>query len=288
MCLQVPMCVCEWGWRPEVSDTVPLGFETGSLACTCGSPRSLWARPGICQSLPLQARISSMHLVMLKLKTEFRAPCLHSKHFTPKLDPQSKSWVLKVGFRSLANAGAKGQSFIPQLKCFGESNLGGMINKDFSRGWEHPQMRDNEAVFVSGNVCFIPWTWHSPKLSRVSKGYLQHTQIPTSSNFALPRKIKHFFKSWHPTSTQMFRYGLNWTGLNWVAIFFPAWISCLLGLECTDGWTHAKSLLDIMFCFVSWVFWLKQSVRHVFIGDATFYLWWTWGHMDKYIYSQHI
>lgn len=102
MCLQVPMCVsvCEWRWRSEISDTVRLGFETGSLACTCGLPRSLWARPGICQSLPLWTRISRMHhhayLVMLKLKTEFRSPCLHGKCFTPKLNPHSKSWVLKL------------------------------------------------------------------------------------------------------------------------------------------------------------------------------------------------
>lgn len=144
------MCGGEWRWRPEVSDTVPLGFETGSLACTCGSPRSLWAWPGICLSLPRWTRISSMHhhvyLVTLKLKTEFRAPCLYGKYFTPKLDPQSKSWVLKAGFRSLANTGAKGQSFVPQLRRFSVSSVGGKVNKDFARGWEHPQMRDNEAM----------------------------------------------------------------------------------------------------------------------------------------------
>lgn len=109
------------------------------------------AWPGFCQSLPGRARISSMHhhvyLVTLKLKTEFRAPCLYGKYFTPKLDPQSKSWVLKVEFGSLASTGAKGQSFVPQLRRFSESSVGGKVNKDFARGWEHPQMRDNEARY---------------------------------------------------------------------------------------------------------------------------------------------
>lgn len=50
----------------------------------------------------------------------------------PKAESTQQELSFKVGFRSLANAGAKGQSFIPQLRRFGESNLGGKTNKDFS------------------------------------------------------------------------------------------------------------------------------------------------------------